>query len=238
MRRWAAQVWSLLRRDACLKAAADWQARYGVRIHSGPGGIPIASPGTTLDLSTRPPLGEAGVVAFEQKWGVRLPEPYRTYVRDVADGGAGPGYGVFPLGMRDESVIGDDIGESDLPLLAEPFNATTAFSLELADVDEEDDDAVEKAFADYCDPRWTAGAMFLNHYGCALRALIVMNGPWAGRVIVDERADTGGIVPFDGAAARRYHRDDGIEAIGEPIPFDTWYESWLRTYRAKLETVT
>lgn len=184
----------------------------------------------------RAPLGEAGVAAFERRYGVTVPEPYRTYVRDVADGGAGPGYGLFPLGVRDPAAIDDDAGDDDLALAGTPFDREKALGLRLREVDEDDEDAVEAAFAEYCDPAWTAGAMFLNHYGCALRGMIVMNGPWAGRILVDARSEAGGIVPFDGAAARRYHGDDGVTASGEPIAFDAWYESWLRGVRARNES--
>ena len=177
----------------------------------------------------RPPLGEAAVAAFEHRYGARLPEPYRAFVRDIGDGNAGPGYGLFPLGVRDEDVIGDDIGsDEDLPRLATPFNATEAFALTIADVDEDDDDAVEEALAEYCDPQWIAGAMFLNHYGCALRAMLVVTGPLAGCVIVDQRPEQGGIVPFDRELAQRYHGDDGNGAPTGPFTFNEWYESWLR----------
>ena len=171
----------------------------------------------------RPPLGEDGVSAVERKYGVRLPEPYRTFVRDVGSGGAGPGFGLFPPDVRGEDEIGDDIGTSDLPLLATPFDAGAAFGLTVEDADEDDDEAVERTLADYCDARWTAGAMYLNHYGCALRALIVVTGPLAGRIIFDRRTELGGIVPFDGTQARIYHDDDAPTADA-PYSFEAWYE--------------
>jgi hypothetical protein len=44
-----------------------------------------------------PPLSEQHVADFEDEIRVSLPEPYRAYRRSIADGGAGPYYGIFPL---------------------------------------------------------------------------------------------------------------------------------------------
>src|SRR5437899_422192 len=44
-----------------------------------------------------PPLTEAELDAFEKKNHVRLPNDYRTFLKDAGNGGAGPFYGLLPL---------------------------------------------------------------------------------------------------------------------------------------------
>lgn len=42
------------------------------------------------------PLSEERVVAYETRHGVRLPHSYRTFLREIGNGGIGPDYGLLP----------------------------------------------------------------------------------------------------------------------------------------------
>ncbi|MFJ7280938.1 SMI1/KNR4 family protein [Kitasatospora sp. NPDC098663] len=71
-----------------------------------------------------PPLAEKAVRSFEREHGVRLPESYRGFLTDVADGGAGPHYGLFRLTDRlaEEDAVYDLREEGRTPgFLATPF---------------------------------------------------------------------------------------------------------------------
>lgn len=59
-----------------------------------------------------PPIAPATLDELETRWGVTLPEPYRSFVLEVGDGGAGPGpCGLFRI---DRSDLGRDYDEAEL----------------------------------------------------------------------------------------------------------------------------
>ena len=44
-----------------------------------------------------PKLDEASILDFEKKEGIKLPNGYRDFLKHIGNGGAGPGYGLYPL---------------------------------------------------------------------------------------------------------------------------------------------
>lgn len=42
--------------------------------------------------------------SLERRWGVRLPADYRFFGTRIDDAGAGPGYGLFPVGRYGDSA--------------------------------------------------------------------------------------------------------------------------------------
>jgi hypothetical protein len=67
------------------------------------------------------PLVEAEVAAFERQHAISRPVDYRRFLMELGNGGAGPYYGVHPIGAFDGATgeveaWGDFIGS-----LAEPF---------------------------------------------------------------------------------------------------------------------
>jgi hypothetical protein len=49
-----------------------------------------------------PTLAAEQVDQFERHYRCQLPVEYRAFILSVGDGGAGPHYGLFPLGMQDD----------------------------------------------------------------------------------------------------------------------------------------
>ena len=68
-------------------------------------------------------LLEVEVSAFEQLHGVSLPVDYRRFLTRIGNGGAGPFYGVFPLGQMDDNHALKAWRESDgfVGTLSQPF---------------------------------------------------------------------------------------------------------------------
>ncbi len=99
-----------------------------------------------------PTLSEAELVAFESANGVLLPEDYRRFLAAVGNGGAGPFYGLEPLG-----AFGRDLSRP-FPFIA----ATDTLTDEEPDRDE------------------FPGVLEFCHQGCAIYSYLVVNGPTYG----------------------------------------------------------
>ena len=172
-----------------------------------------------------PPLTASKVAAVEKKYAMRLPEDYRRFILEVANGGAGPYYGVFKLGQQDD-VYGYRSWEGGFLLgdPSKPFAHRKAWNLseelwaQEPDVEGMSEDEEEKALEkwdarlekEYWNPKIMDGAIPICHIGCALRQWLIVTGPEAGRVWQDDRADNAGLRPLDRT-------------------FAEWYMGWLDT---------
>jgi hypothetical protein len=172
-----------------------------------------------------PPLAEAEVLAFERQHGVRLPVEYRHFLTGIGNGGAGPYYGIFRLGERD-----DGFGfrrwreEKDIVgVLSEPFPLEMEWNdlagMPPADLLESNEAEYFRLLDEFDDryywrPSLMNGAIPICHEGCALRIWLVVTGVQAGHLWHDGRSDRTGVKPLrlaNGAAAT----------------FSFWYNEWL-----------
>jgi hypothetical protein len=71
----------------CIQVRAITRARLGLR-RTGAG---------EHQYELNPPASEGAVAALEEKYGANLPQDYRCFVTQFADGGAGPVYGLFTI---------------------------------------------------------------------------------------------------------------------------------------------
>jgi hypothetical protein len=181
-----------------------------------------------------PVLGETELASFEQRWGFRAPDDYRRFLLELGNGGAGPFYGVFPLGEMGDGA--DPQGWESWKLdPAKPFPHRERWndrdirfrSAPLQD-DSVGDEAHAQAYQDWLDSDqahadWLAylsaaaleqGCIPLCHQGCGLRDWLVVTGPEAGHVWHDASADECGVSPI--RTPQRPH-----------TTFSEWYVEWL-----------
>jgi len=159
-----------------------------------------------------PPLTASELEVCEKGFGAALPSEYRDFVMHVGHGGAGPFYGLFQLNNNDPENI------TDLAQIREPFrwtDATNPMQWENPEAEDgvwidSDVDAGEKPAVWLIVP----GALYLCHYGCAIRFFLIVNGPQSGEVWIDRQAEDNGIIPERG--------EDGSR-----LSFFRWYEKWL-----------
>lgn len=173
-----------------------------------------------------PPLPEDHLVEIQHRHGFTVPDDYRTFITATGNGGAGPGYGLWPLGYwnpTDQHLeTWEDSGWADLP--SHPFPHTTPWNLpdELLNNAPATDAAWEvlDAYAEKIDganwqPGLANGAIPIANLGCAIRVLLVVTGTEHGHVWIDDRASDGGIYP----AVTEEHPDR--------MTFTDLYEDWI-----------
>lgn len=161
-------------------------------------------------------LTEAEVKNFEEKFGLTLPEDYKTFITRIGNGGAGPNYGIIPLdiinGPKDfklESKPAIDLSKA-FPF-TESWNADWISTFDW-DNERPDDELVET----YFDPSLICGTIPLCHYGHGNMYFLVTKGKELGNMWFDGRADFSGITPEADEAADK-----------ERITFSEWYLNWL-----------
>ncbi len=154
-------------------------------------------------------LAEPQVAAFERRYAVALPPEYRAFLTAVANGGAGPGYGLYSLAQavrKGRGRVPDDF-------LRTPFRHRRRYNphedprlasfwsrVEEGDID-----------ADKAERRClyqAAGTLVLCDEGCGILHRLVVTGPSRGQVWVDDRCNEYGFFPLG-------------------VGFLDWYERWL-----------
>ncbi|MFJ8441538.1 SMI1/KNR4 family protein [Kitasatospora griseola] len=119
-------------------------------------------------------LGWAGVHAFEAQHGVVLPEPYRTFVAEIADGWAEgpPAYGLVPLA----GLPGDWGDGRPERVLGRPFPLTGRCSWE------GDEDTPEEELDEAIEPVFNDGSIVLGTDGCGMYWHLVVTGRHRGHI--------------------------------------------------------
>jgi hypothetical protein len=150
-----------------------------------------------------PRLAEAEIAGFEQKHNVTLPEDYRRFLMEIANGGAGPYYGLQRLDAA--------VHKGSDHLISRSWLHHAAWNLNYRQFP-----TVEEYNEVYHSDEQTQGALYLSHMGCGHEVLLVVAGEESGTVWEDYRGSDEGIVPVQ-------HGTDPAERVS----FSGWYEMWL-----------
>ena len=146
-----------------------------------------------------PPVTEVEVLAFEEKYGVQLPECYRAFVQTIGDVNtqkletmAGPYYGLYVFGTQVDDLLYEgseiylkapcslspDMSQEEWEALSDPI---------LTDEEEEDEEegyvieVEDKYFAERA--KVFGGLLPLGSQGCTYYHALVLNGKYAGRIV-------------------------------------------------------
>ena len=170
------------------------------------------------------PLGDNEVQRFENLHGIQLPPEYRHFISSIGNGGAGPFYGIFPLGFMDFmfGVAPWPEKEGFVGTLAKPFPHKDEWNDLSSNPDENglnsESPEYEKIIEEFEIRYWSGsimnGAIPICHTGCSRRIWLVVTGTQAESLWYDKRADLGGIMPM-------------TQSDGSPLTFGAWYQQWL-----------
>jgi hypothetical protein len=161
-----------------------------------------------------PPLPQGDIERVEALIGGRLPDQYRRFVAEFADGGAGPEYGILPLAR----LLKPDYKRSWLASHARPFPApaTVAAMREVG----------------YSAP----GVLMVSEIGCGAHYWLVVSGPQRGFVWAQNPDAEWSPVLADESHVPAYSEGTGTDPIfaallGSPdslrLEFVDWDVKWL-----------
>ena len=146
-----------------------------------------------------PPVSEAEVLAFEEKYGISLPEDYRAFVQTIGDANAqkletmaGPYYGLSTFGTQVDDLLyeGSEIYLKApcalSPDMTQEEWETLSAPLELDDFEDDEEEGyvieVEDNYIEECGKVF-GGLLPLGSQGCTYYHALVLNGKYAGRIV-------------------------------------------------------
>lgn len=131
------------------------------------------------------PLSESEIRSIKEKYNFTLPTEYRGYITNVANGGAGPFYGMYSF---ENSVIALNSGSIDDGTFKNYLNENTDHFSKPFPITDEQVDAylIKKAAGQRADSisinKNAGGYLFLAEYGCGGYYIMPVNGNGAGEV--------------------------------------------------------
>ncbi|SEF21725.1 HEAT repeat-containing protein [Amycolatopsis pretoriensis] len=124
-----------------------------------------------------PALPADEIATFEAEHDIRLPESYRTFLLEVGDGGAGPGYGLLRLADAYAEVSDSFRGHLRTP---SPFSPGQWY----------ENDWWDGFWGPGDEPDPVQGTLAVVHHGCTGYTHLVVSGPGRGRLV---RLDLNGV---------------------------------------------
>ena len=145
-----------------------------------------------------PPVSEAEVLAFEEKYGISLPKDYRAFVQTIGDANAqkletmaGPYYGLSAFGTQVDDLLyeGSEIYLKApcalSPDMTQEEWETLSAPLETDEEELEEDGYVIEVEDNYIEEcgKVFGGLLPLGSQGCTYYHALVLNGKYAGRIV-------------------------------------------------------
>jgi hypothetical protein len=164
----------------------------------------------------------AVIKKFENKYEIKLPNDYVSFLTEAGNGGAGPFYGLEPF----ENALFVDLDYKRKDSLLNPskqFLHTEPWNLDFTPTVtyEKNKEEYSRQTSDfenvYFDNEQMNGTIAICNYGCGVSLNLVVNGKEYGNIWSDDRGSDQGIYPSFELGNK------------DKIKFLDWYELWLDT---------
>ena len=145
-----------------------------------------------------PPISEAEVLTFEEKYGVQLPECYRAFVQTIGDVNAqkletmaGPYYGLYAFGTQVDDLLyeGSEI-YLKAPCALSPDMTQEEWEKLFAPLETDEEELEEEGYVIEVEDNYIeecgkvfGGLLPLGSQGCTYYHALVLNGKYAGRIV-------------------------------------------------------
>ena len=167
----------------------------------------------THKFALNPVILETAARDFENLHKIKLPQNYFYFITNIGNGGAGPGYGLYPLEDWSKEIVPSEPIPKNF--LNTPFPHNKPWNTVL-DVDNVSDEEYDKHYEEYFANAQITGSLAISHYGCGIIYLLIVCGAETGKIWVDDRGSDYGIYPAE-------------------VNFETWYMTWLEDSVNKLK---
>lgn len=163
----------------------------------------------------QPPASAEAIRNFEERYSTTLPDAYKAFLLHIGNGGvgyagsaAGPFYGIYPLDLTGDDLPVDDPKRALVsPCVVSPAMSQQAWDAVIAELGLDSDIPDEAYDSAVC--TLLGGLLPIGSQGCSYIHCLVLNGPFAGRVVnVD--------LDYGQPPCFAYEPD-----------FLAWYERWL-----------
>ncbi len=125
---------------------------------------------------------------FQDQHQIFLPKDYVVFLTEIGNGGAGPCYGLLPMGVFERHSVG---------VLSLPFPHHAHWNLTTTEFESQKhsgSQTLPENFDDwYSSGHFVNGAIPVCHEGCGYYNLLVVTGDNAGTMWIDGRCSDGGI---------------------------------------------
>ena len=147
----------------------------------------------------QPVVEKSELADWENHHGIRLPNTYASFLTLIGNGPCGPGFGLTPFPHGNPNA-GNEC-KILCPITSDETDSANRYHNAVAD---------------------QSGFIRLADYGCAMYAVLILTGDFAGQIWLDS-AGSGDITPFP-PVLHDLSRDDSVNSN---LNFLQWYDDWL-----------